>query len=411
MADWILDDGYYIDLESGTEIVAEAEFQETNRYTHIALQDGEVVIKSELTLKVDAAVAMDLTSLVPQKFLNSQILLDFLAVAGIEVGTQLTLVREITKLLNLGTLGSVEYMRHLGALIGVEFPPEDETSEAEIKKTLIQAIDWYKVKGTYHSLQILALIQQLTLNIWDLYTKDYTTFYEKDWFVGDENENPAGLDNSYYKSPHFGVEVVLNRVYGISPKYLWKADYLNNLVLRVEETRPVHTVPYFSLLLNPKTDEFGNVIEVDGEIKAKVQGVWQYTTKYFDMIESDNEWDFDESIYFDESSEAFAKSINKWVIGTGSYPCSIGETSGSVDVENPVLDGLIDADDIKIEDDKIVYQFTIPKAIEQNNISELGLYIPGSSDQLMVFSCFPKINKDSRVGLNVEVEVYKEDLS
>jgi len=422
MATWHLDESYYLDYDSKSEIQAEAEFQVEDQYTHNLFLSEELVIKTEFSLDVEAAVALDLLPLVPEKFHDSQILRDFIDVVGVEIGTQLTLVREITKLLNLRTIGSVEYLRHLGALIGVIFPPEDETSEEEMRKTLIQAVDWYKVKGTYQSIQILALIQQLTINVWDLYTNDYNTFYEQEWFVGDEDENPSGFGSSYYKSPHFGIEIVLDKVYELSLKYLWKVSYLNNLVLKVEETRPVHTIPHYALLLNPKTDEFGNIVEVDGEIVARTLGTWQYTAKYFDMVGSGEEWSFDEGVYFDQSSESFAKSVVKWVLGTGNYPCGyLGESgasgsdssdsSGVLGVETPVLSGSIDPNDIIVEDDRIIYQFVVGRVVEQESISELGLYIPGSSDQLVVFSCFPRIDKDSRVELKVKVEVFRESLA
>jgi hypothetical protein len=129
----------------------------------------------------------------------------------------------------------------LGALIGVAFPPEDESTTAELRKTLADAVDWYKLKGTYQSIDIIALIQSFTVNVFDMYTNDYSSFVLTDWFVGDENENPPGLDGTYYKSPHFGAEVVLNQVYepsGTSLRYLWQAGGLANFAAKVEETRP-----------------------------------------------------------------------------------------------------------------------------------------------------------------------------
>jgi len=247
-----------------------------------------------------------------------------------------------------------------------------------------------------------------------MYTNDYETFVSTEWFVGDEDENPSGLDSSYYKSPHFGVEILLNRIYESDSgtesgglNHLWETDLLDNLYDKIEETRPVHTVPHYVLLLNPKTDEFGNVVEVDGEIRTKTLVGWELSTKYFDEDDSDNSWYFDDSMNFDESSDAFIKSITKWVVGIGDPDID----SPLFAVENEVLSGTIDTDDITISDEKVTFEFKIQKSVVQGGISELGLFVPGVTDKLVIGSVFPKINKDNRVELRVLVEVYRKDLS
>jgi hypothetical protein len=180
------------------------------------------------------------------------------------------------------------------------------------------------------------------------------------------------------------------------------------LYSRIEDTRPVHTVPHYILLLNPKTDEFGHVIEVDGDIYCKVTGDWQVSTKYFDQEGSSEAWNFDDGTNFDESPEAFVKSILKWKLGTGNYPCSLCADSGAdFVVENPVLDGDIDPDNINILPEKITFEFVVPKSAKKG-ISELGLFT--SDGKLVVGSCFPRIDLDTRVELRVLVEVYRKDL-
>jgi hypothetical protein len=404
---WYFDAGFHYDesyerIESSFELEGE---NVTGMNFTLDLDDCEFELECEMD--VIGSVALNFLPLVPEKFRTSQILQDYLDVAELEVGYWFTSVRDIVKLLGPNTISSVEYLRYLGSIIGVKFPPEDETSEDEMKKTLISAIDWYKVKGTYHSIQIMALINQLTVNVYDMYTNDYSDFYMvTSWFVGEENENPPGFDSSYYKSPHFGVEVVLNTVYNDgSSYYLWNGDKLGNLILKVEETRPVHTVPNYFIGLKPKTDEFGNVIEVAGEIKTKIMSNWEVTTKYFDAIGTEA-WNFDAGINFDESTEAYVKSMTKWVLGTGNGNI---EDSG-FDITNPVLTGSIDPDNITISVDKILFEFILPKSVVQNNITELGIYIPGSSDTLVLASTFPKINLDGTISLRVVVEVDRSNL-
>lgn len=401
MAIWRLDDGHFLDEESRAELASEGTLTLDLTYIAQPLADIELVSECELSISVIQAVALDLLELVPEKFQGSLILQDYLEEASTQIGSWLSSVKNIVKLVNPNTVGTIPYLRYLGALIGVEFSPEDEATEASMRKELVNAISWYKLKGTYESIQILSLIQQFTVNFYDMYTNDYDTFYMTDWFVGDEDENPPGFDSSYYKSPHFGLEVLLNKVFEVgSERYLWRSTYLDNLIAQVEKTRPVHTVPHYLLLLNPKTDELGHIIEVDGEIRTKVLGSWEYSTKYFDMTGA-NAWTFDDGTVFDQSTTGFINSITRYVLGTG----------GSYAISNPVIEGTIDAADITITEEKIVFEFILPRSEVQDGINELGLYSTGSGGTLVLASIFPKIDKANNVELRVVVEIYKSDLS
>jgi hypothetical protein len=419
MADWHLDEGYYLDWENSATIEMEMDFDISYTVAHRPFLDTEIEMEMEFSIEYQHSVALDLLRLIPVKYHSSQILLDYVDEVELEVGSWLTKVRDIVKLSNPDLVTSRTYLKNIAALIGLGLPPEDETTIAEIKRDIAQAIPWYKIKGTYKSIQIIALVQKFTVNLYDMYTKNYNTFYMTEWFVGDENENPPGFDSSYYKSPHFGIEVLLNRVYaigtgesgtsgGIISNCLWQSSYLDNLYSRVEDTRPVHAVPHYILLLNPKTDEFGHVVEVDGDIYCRVMGDWQISTKYFDQQGSGEAWNFDDGTNFDESPDAFVKSILKWKLGTGNYPCSLCADSGAdFVVENPVLDGDIDPDNINISSEKITFEFVVPKSTKKG-ISELGLFTSGG--KLVVGSCFPKIDLDTRVELRVLVEIYRKDL-
>jgi len=414
MPNWHLDENFHLDESNKASIDAKSEISTYSfEYTSKPLADRQFDVGCDFEISVLSTAAIDLLKLMPEKFRKSQILIDYLDEAGIQVGNWFSNVRDIIKLLNVKTVGTIKYLKYLGALIGVSLPPEDSTTVAELRKTIINAVDWYKVKGTYKSVSIISLIHQFTVNIYDMYTKDYSTFEMVDWFVGDENENPPGLDSSYYKSPHFGIEIVLNKVYEFDESgesgglgagdHLWLTSYLDNLYLKLEETRPVHTVPHYLLLLNPKTDEFGNEIKVSGDIDTKVFSDWQFSTKYFDGQTSSEIWDFDDGTYFDESEEGFINSITKWKLGNGGK-----DISDSDFYVTTVLEG--DIDNITITDEKIIFEFIVPKSEIQDDINELGLYIPGAPDTLVVGSSFPKIDKDDRVEIHVVVEVYKKSL-
>jgi len=153
--------------------------------------------------------------------------------------------------------------------------------------------------------------------------------------------------------------------------------------------------------LNPKTDELGHIIEVDGEIRTKTLGAWEYSTKYFDMGAGAGAWNFDDGTVFDQSTTGFINSITKYVLGTG----------GSFDIANPVIEGEIDTADISLTEEKVVFEFIVPKAEVQDGINELGLYSTGSDGTLVLSSVFSKIDKANTVELRVVVEVFKKDLS
>lgn len=414
MPNIISDNGYFSDSLREAVMDGELELILHEVVQQRSIDDRRLDSEFDISISTISSIGLDLFKLWPRKFWNSEILADYMAEVSIQVGNWLNSVKNIVKLLNSRTVSEVKYLRYLGALIGVEFPPEDTTSIGEMRKNILQAVDWYKVKGTYKSIKIISLIQSFVVNVYDMYTNDYVNFYPVEWFVGRENENPSGFDSSYYKSPHFGVEILLNRVYQSESgdvsggfDHLWEVDKLDNLYSKVEETRPVHTVPHYMLLLNPKTDESGNVVEVEGEIKSKVLGDWELSTKYFDEENSGVIWNFDSGINFDESTTDFINSITKWVIGIGNPDIE----SPSFNIEHPVLQGSINPDSIIITDNKISFSFIIPKLVVMNEMSELGLYIPGSPDRLVVGCVFPRIDKDSRVEIKVLVEVYKKYLN
>lgn len=408
---WHLDDGYHLDQKFGSEFEMEGELTMNVTYVAHPLVNTELVMVGELSSSPIQTVGLDLLQLVPEKFrqvvdpqvtdVPPAILETYISEVGVQISTWLTYVKNIVKLLSPNTVGTIPYLRYLGALIGVEFSPEDEATEESMRKELQYAIDWYKIKGTYESIQILALIQTFVVNFYDMYTNDYTNFYMTEWFVGDEDENPTGFDGTYYKSPHFGLEILLNKIYQYNSElFLWRTNYLDNFATQIEKTRPIHTVPHYLLLLNPKTDEFGHIIEVDGEIKAKVvPGSWEVSSKRFDMRTSETQWNFDDGTFFDQGATAFLLSVTKWVFGTG----------GSYTIDNPVLTGTIDTANISITNEKITYEFIVPKSEVNDGLNELGLFVPGAPDVLVASAIFPKINKGNNVELRVIFEIYKTD--
>jgi hypothetical protein len=188
---------------------------------------------------------------------------------------------------------------------------------------------------------------------------------------------------------------------------LWSGSFLNNFAQQIEDTRPIQTVPHYILLLNPQTDEGGHVITVAGDIEAKVTSNWQFSTKYFDAVSSAGIWSFDGSMVFDDSEELFIKSITKYVLGTGDPQINTPTPA----IQTSVLTGSIDPNDITIDNSGYQFEFIVPKLMIQDGITELGLYVPGIPDDLMIVGKFPKIDMDGQVELRIVVKVFKEDLS
>ena len=149
-AGWYLDDGNYIDFSSVATIEGEVEFTSDFSMIYNPFADlQQLEIKVNFELKVIAAVALDLMQLVPEKFhgkLEDNWFRDYISEMDLQVGSWLTYVRDIIKLENPYTVGSMKYLRHLGYIIGVNFPSEDETTELEMRKTLAQATDCTKLK-------------------------------------------------------------------------------------------------------------------------------------------------------------------------------------------------------------------------------------------------------------------------
>ena len=148
MATWYSDEGFHSDEQSHVVMGSTSELSVTLQGVSYPLSDRQLEASVDFEIYVLAAVALDLMKLLPEKFHNSQILKDFLYEAGLQVGNWFTKVREIVKLLNVRSINDIRYLRYLGALIGVEFPPEDEITVDDAKKNIINAIDWYKIKGT-----------------------------------------------------------------------------------------------------------------------------------------------------------------------------------------------------------------------------------------------------------------------
>jgi len=389
---------------------------------------------------------LNLIKLLPEKFQSDPILLEYFLALGEDDSTILSanklynvknwldLTTALGNLINPDTV-DVSFLRHLAVLINVDLSPEDSTTESVLRSEVTEAVDWYKLKGTYSSLDVISLIVGINFNIWDLYTNDYSTFHQAAWFSGlSENDNPADYPyaSGYYKSPHFGVEIELNKVYSpdssipVVYDHLWHYSYWVNLKKWIEKTRPVHTVPEYSLLMSPVMDNDGSVNSVAGSIESKTLTTFITGGKTFDQnaaADSDYDgdiadWTFDEDLdsdgdsqtTFDEASQNTLLLIDTYKLGTGSKGIDLDSSDWTGDLEDSSpVEGSIAQSDITDYGDKTEIEINITAATELDGVSELGIYTDGgtSDEELVVVSLFPDIYKGTTEELKILVTINK----
>lgn len=386
-------------------------------------------------------MGVDLLPLVPLKFQDSAILNALIDILNEGVDAWNTSIAALQQLQDPYNVPS-DYLQYLADHVGFRLSSADEVSASARRKELIGAVDWYKMKGTYESLNLIALWASFDFVIYDKYCNSESNynngvFTDVEWFVGDENENPADLDSTYFKTPHFGINVDLDTIYaagdyseGYLERHLWRPSLFVGIPDHVEKTRPVNTVPSYLILHTCIADESGDPYTITGtDTITRVVGLWSVSRLFFDEtttsesgLESGTSSAnyFDSGEYFDRAVEIFLTSITKWKLsvcemsqsgesGAGEVRCMDlegDEPVGGFVLDDVVLEGTIDG--YVVYDDRIEFTFVVPLATVQYGINELGLYrVAGASEELMVASTFPVINKGSSTALKVIVVIYR----
>ena len=91
---------------------------------------------------------VDLMQYVPEKFRSSVALQQFMAEAGLMVGSWLGSISDLSLLIDPWNVDQ-QYITYLADLIGFNFQATSTTPFSQIQRQLLQAIPWYKMKGTY----------------------------------------------------------------------------------------------------------------------------------------------------------------------------------------------------------------------------------------------------------------------
>ena len=348
------------------------------------------------------ASAVDFKELLPEHLTSSQLIIDYLNSVGGLLNADIDKVSGIYDLINPNKV-PVTYIQKLADLLNLSVYGADTKTTAQLRNQLIQAVDNYKIKGTYQSLVNAAYVFGLHANIKDFYTSGYSTFVPEDWFVGDINSNPSPLGSNYFKSPHFGVYFLLdtaklnpNPPSSLSQYYLWKSADSTDFRAYVEAIRPITTVPHYYLQMNPICNESKVYQTVSGNIKTTVTNNWTYSDVFFD-----NSLLFDNSVLFDTSLSAFLSSITTWKLGTGNVggtPLAAWTNLGSVAVTGTGITYIQG-------DSYFQFDFDVPISTVQAGVTELGLFTGGGS--LVLAATFPSVDKDTSAIWHITIRVNK----
>ena len=426
---------------------------------------------------------VDLMQYVPEKFRSSVALQQFMAEAGLMVGSWLGSISDLSLLIDPWNVDQ-QYITYLADLIGFNFQATSTTPFSQIQRQLLQAIPWYKMKGTYQGYKYIGYALGLNLNLYDMYTQDYINFIPEPWYAGATgtlppdlllnnppfvttsstsltigigtktltvgtgltfaaNQNIAITNSStnymigtltsynsgtgvmvvsvtnaygsgtytswsvaggYYKSPHLGIEIDLNQVYGVAPNtYLFDgSNTFNQLTSFVNKARPVNVVPQYSLLLTGQTNQNYSTTTLAGNVMTAVTPSFNVSLPgFFDdgVTTFDDPNDTSPEFVFDYTDTAFYESVTTWKLGTGNK--GVDPSTMNFALQNIVLTGTIPTP--IIYSDHVTYTITVPNTTTQADLSELGLYI-GST--LEVGCTFPNVSIISGLQLTIQISVY-----
>lgn len=257
---------------------------------------GDSLPSNELSFAVTIPIPdiyVDLSQVMPEVFRKSPLLTDYMNAISTLMGTVQDEIAELYYLANPYTVPTA-YLQNLADLIGLQLRASDFLGQDSQRQQLKNAVAWYKIKGTYQSLTYIAFLLGLNTSIQDFWcdsSVDYNSgvFVPEPWFVDATGSSyPADLSSNYFKTPHFGIYILLNQAYGTFPsQYLWNDAQYPDLSYFVEQTRPVHTVPHYFIQLNASAKESGGVTQSPGNVYGAVTN-WSYTNNFYDNTVTQN---------------------------------------------------------------------------------------------------------------------------
>lgn len=429
-------DYQHFDGAAGTYIYSTATVVFTMTLTQRFVLDisGEVDVR----FIYQGVKGVSLLPLIPPKFRTSQMMLDYIDVVEVGVGSMLQNTTDLRKLAS-PYLVNESYIGLLAALLGVKFIGEDTATTEDLRRQLLDAVQWIKMKGTYDALRFIGFLTNTTVNLYDMYSDagysnivdslgnlvvtsavggsyyvisenatPYVTFVTENWFVaGYEEENPPDLGPTWFKTPHFVFEIQFKQyLTDDTGNYLWHDSMLSIIPEAIEQVRPINTVPHISGLLVAQTREDAQVETIpETLVHTIVSDQWVYNPWRFDQ---DTIPKFDEvpNLHLDNSRATFLSAIGFFQVGTG-HKGDIPTWSGFA-LENWVYTGAISG--YTETATSFIFDMTMPKL---DPISGLPLVFTGLSeltlnfgDDTVVLACtFPDVDKTEGMELRFLITV------
>jgi hypothetical protein len=345
-------------------------------------------------------------TLIPNKFRNAPRVYEYLDAIGqwLDENAQ----TKLDGLLNLVDVRTVpdQYLQNLADCIGLTLNQSIASSDADLRHQIENAVDWYKIKGTYKAITVILYTVQLSANVYDLYSLDYKNFVRMYWFslgVDDPTQfqvYPNSWVPGMYKTPHFDIEVELLLVFGTNPTwYLISGDQFAIAQALIEQVRPANTVPHYYAKVagSASTNFLVNTVVSSQVSTVLIQANWQALVYTLD----NNPLKYmDQGDIFDFTLDSFLQSWDVFQIGTGNIGVLPSPTATGL--ANPIFTGNINS--IVINSNNVILTADVPASFATAGITEFGIF-SSNGYILQVLVTTPSINKVNGYTLRYEITV------
>jgi len=363
----------------------------------------------------------DLPLLLPESYRQEQRVRELFEAIGEWIDTfPQTKATELIELVSPLTV-PLEFKQLLSDLIGFQISTFDDPAEFQIRRQMQEAVEWYKLKGTYVAIEIVIFSTGLSVTVFDKYTIDYVNFIRTPWFVSGIGIDP--VPPGFFKSAHFDLDFNLSFFFGASPTwYLVNEPKFTEIARRVEEFRPANTVPHFVMALSPITDQQKDILKSlsyelafpldasletslaftipESQISTIVTNLWVSANQTFDIGLL-----LDDSLLLDISPSGFLASVTNFKVGIGRR----GSTprSSFTDLETPVFSATLTSKAIFA--DRVEIEFVVPTGVSiPTGVTEWGLFNSVLSEMYVV-GTHPFIFKDTIAEIRYSVTIFFDD--
>jgi len=296
----------------------------------------------------------------------------------------------------------LKFIQNLADLISLQISVFSGSEEFRIRRQVEEAVNWYKLKGGYSAVDVIIYTIGLHVTLFDKYTNDYVTFIRVPWFVtGVLPIDP--VPPGFFKSAHFDLDFQLDEAFGTLPDlFLIDSSKLVEAGIRIEEVRPVNTVPKFVLAIAPQTDQQQDLPFTfpASLISTVVTNLWITAIQQFDSGLT-----LDTGLLMDVTPSGFVAGVQKFKLGTGRK--NTIPLSSFTDLETPIYTATIDNKFILV--DRVVFELIIPKTIDITDITEWGLF-NNTLSEMFVVGTHPTVFKDTTSEIRYTVTVFFNDI-